>query len=284
MRCRPERWPGIVLSTDTVAPGQAFDALFNCQPGAPIEYSFQGASSTINCGGSGIARPTAGTGRARRVRGLGVFLRRCASATLVVVAPGEPTLVLSGAFSLEPAGRVQHHPARQGLTARRRVQRRADDRSVSGRPERSDGGLFAYLGPSEPGIYPVTATLDANTVLDGAIYVAGEASTPIPVPIPALPNLALPAPPACSSSPQRPPSDSARRSSSGPVAVEPRSRLAEHERLPSTTRQAPQAAASTNQASAGRGPGLLRIARVPLTLACQRQVNGAPPRAAGPCR
>jgi hypothetical protein len=46
--------------------------------------------------------------------------------------------------------------------------------------------VFDYLGPGQPGIFPVTATLDANTVLDGAIYVAGEASTPGPDPDPGL--------------------------------------------------------------------------------------------------
>ena len=178
---------GIVLSTDTVAPGQAFDALFNCQPGAPIEYSFQGASSTINCGGSGIARaPLQAPDELGEFEVSASSSGVALSATLVVVAPGEPTLVLSGAFSPNlPVGFMITECARGSQPVGEFNGEQTTAECQVGQNGQTEA-FFAYLGPSEPGIYPVTATLDANTVLDGAIYVAGEASTPDPGPDPGL--------------------------------------------------------------------------------------------------
>ena len=180
---------GIVLSTDTVAPGQAFDALFNCQPGAPIEYSFQGTTATINCGGSGIARaPLQAPDELGEFEVTANSSGAALSATLVVVAPGEPTMVLSGAFS-------PNLPVAFSITECARGSQPVGEfngEQTTAECQDSQNGqtfaIFAYLGPTGPGIFPVTATLDANTVLDGAIYVAGEAATPDPEPDPGLPE------------------------------------------------------------------------------------------------
>jgi len=174
----------IVLSTNNVAPRQAFDALFTCTPREPIQVIFQGAAPIISCGEAGLARaPLTAPDEPGEyevfVRVPGVDL----SAQVVVVAPGQPTLVSSGAFSPN----VPVSFAITGCVDRRgsAVVGEFDGQQTTEacRIDENDqtSAVFDFPGPGEPGIYPVTVTLnEPEVVLDGAVYVAGETASPGP--------------------------------------------------------------------------------------------------------
>ena len=175
---------GIALSTNNVAPGQAFDALFTCAPTEPIQVIFQGAAPIISCGASGLARapltaPTEPGQYEVFVRVPGVDL----SAQVVVVAPGQPTLVNSGVFSPnQPVSfTITGCDRRRGSAA---VGEFDGQQATEGCQINENDQTFAnfdFPGPSEPGIYPVTVTLnEPAVVLSGAIYVADETSSPGP--------------------------------------------------------------------------------------------------------
>ena len=174
----------IALSTNTVAPGQAFDALFTCTPTEPIQVIFEGAAPIISCGTNGLARapltaPTEPGPYTVFVRVPGVDL----SAEVVVVAPGQPTLANSGVFSPnQPVSfTINDCDRRRGSTA---VGVFNGQQATEGCQIDENDQTFAnfdFPGPSEPGIYPVTVTLnEPAVVLNGAIFVADGTSSPGP--------------------------------------------------------------------------------------------------------
>lgn len=176
----------IVLSSETVAPGQEFDALFNCMTGAQIEYSFRGATSTISCGAGGTARaPLTAPDELGQFEVSATVSGVALSAQVIVVPPGQPTLFSGGEFS--PNLPVEFSIT--GCAEGSQVVGEFNGQQTTEMCQEGQNGqtfaILAYLDPGGTGIYPVSATLaDPALVLNGAIYIPLETASPGPGPGP----------------------------------------------------------------------------------------------------